>query len=183
MKENKGKEVVDEAASPGAQSQIYPLARDKRKSSPKMLDFGNLPNRRGKKVKHGSSRPEIAKSNLAPSQSSIQIIDFDLFVPADSLAKAIVPPLSKTIAPTLFQPSQRVPLNLLENENFAWERFEKVVTSEDVVVCYNMSLKEFEHSGVHNLFKVLFYLVLFLITHVYFINHNFLIMCRPYQSS
>ena len=66
-------------------------------------------------------------------------------------------------------------MNFLENEDLAWERFEKAMTGEDVAVCYDMSLKEFEHSGVHDLFKVLFYLVLFLITRVYFTNHNFLI--------
>ena len=74
-------------------------------------------------------------------------------------------------------------MNLLENEDLAWERFKKVVTGEDMVVCYDMSLKELEHFGVHDLFKVLFYLVLFLITHVYLTNHNFLITCRPCQSS
>ena len=56
------------------------------------------------------------------------------------------------------------------------------MTGEDVAVCYDMSLKEFEHFSVHDLFKVLFYLVLFLITRVYFTN-NFLITCRPCQSS
>ena len=28
------------------------------------------------------------------------------------------------------------------------------MTDADVMACYNMSLKDFEHSGVHNLFKV-----------------------------
>ena len=48
-------------------------------------------------------------------------------------------------------------MNLLENEDLAWERFQKVVTNEDVAMCYDMSLKEFEHSVVHDLFKVCFY--------------------------
>ena len=52
-------------------------------------------------------------------------------------------------------------MNLLENEDLAWERFEKAVTSEDMTACYDMSLKKFEHSGVHDLYKVLFYLTLF----------------------
>jgi len=46
-------------------------------------------------------------------------------------------------------------MNLLENEDLAWERFEKAVTGEDVAACYDMSLKEFEHSSVHDLFKVM----------------------------
>ena len=48
-----------------------------------------------------------------------------------------------------------VPVNLLENKDLAWERFEKAVTNEDVAMCYDMSLKEFEHSVVHDLFKVI----------------------------
>ena len=38
------------------------------------------------------------------------------------------------------------------------------VTDADVTACYNMSLKDFEHSGVHDLFKVnfLFYFIFFI---------------------
>ena len=52
MKENKGKEVMDEANRPKTQSQLRPSTGDKRKSLSKMLDLGNLPNRREKKAKH-----------------------------------------------------------------------------------------------------------------------------------
>ena len=68
--------------------------------------------------------------------------------------------------PASSQPSQRVPQNLIENEDLAWERFEKVVTNEDVVVCYDMTLKDFEHFGVQDLFKVceLFFFSFFFIS-------------------
>ena len=42
--------------------------------------------------------------------------------------------------PTSSQSSQRVPTNLLESEDLAWERFEKVMTGKDEAVCYDMSL-------------------------------------------
>ena len=45
-------------------------------------------------------------------------------------------------------------MNLVENEDLAWEWFQNVVTDEDVATRYDMSLKEFEHSAVHDLFKV-----------------------------
>ena len=61
---------------------------------------------------------------------------------------------SKTTAPISAQPSRSVPINHDENEDLAWECFQKVVTDEDVVACYDMSLKEFEHFVVHDLFKV-----------------------------
>ena len=71
----------------------------------------------------------------------------DLFEPVR------IPPFV-TIVPTSSQPPQRAPMNLIENEDLAWERFEKAVTDEDVAACYDMSLKEFEHSTVHDIFKV-----------------------------
>ena len=63
-------------------------------------------------------------------------------------------PPSKTV-PASSQPSQQAPMNLLVNEDFAWERFEQAVTDEDVAACYEISLKDFKHSGVHDLFKVI----------------------------
>ena len=147
MKENKGKEVVDEKTRPKAQSQLLPSIGDKRKTLPKTLDLGNLPSRRGKKAKHGSSRLGVVKPSLPTSQPSIQVFDVDSSIPIEVT-------LAKTTAPASSQPPQRVPMNLLENEDLAWERFEKAVNGEDVAACYDMSLKEFEHSSVHDLFKV-----------------------------
>ena len=43
MKENRGKEVVDEESCPETQSQARPSTRDKRKSLSNNLDLGNLP--------------------------------------------------------------------------------------------------------------------------------------------
>ena len=40
------------------------------------------------------------------------------------------------------------------------------MTNADVMACYNMSLKDFEHSGVHDLFKVcklFFFLYIYLV--------------------
>ena len=53
-------------------------------------------------------------------------------------------------------------MNLFENEDLAWERFQKAVIDKDVDVCYDMSLKEFEHSAVHDLFKVFFHYLVFI---------------------
>ena len=62
------------------------------------------------------------------------------------------PPVTK--APSSSLPSQQVPQNLIGNKDLAWERFGIVVIDADVAACYNMSLNDFEHSGVHDLFKV-----------------------------
>ena len=42
------------------------------------------------------------------------------------------------------------------DENYAWRTFKGIVTDNEVNEYYNMSVKEFEHSGIHDLFKVSF---------------------------
>ena len=90
--------------------------------------------------------------------------------------------------PATSQPSPRVPLNIIGNESLAWERFQKAVTDEDINVCYDMSLKDFERSGVHDLFKVIVF-ALSLKIHIYIYIFFFLPLtiysspfCRVCQS-
>ena len=65
MKENKGKEVVDEANRPEAQSRPRPTVEDKRKNLSKAIDLENLPSRhKEKRAKHRSSKPGVVKPGL-----------------------------------------------------------------------------------------------------------------------
>ena len=189
MKENKEKEVVGEEGRPETQAQVRPSTGDKRKPLFKNLDIGNLPSRRGKKAKHVSS--QTTKPNLPPLQPSIKIYDVDSSTPTETTPSKTPP--SKTV-PTTSQPSTHVPTNIIENENLAWERFQKAVTNEDINVCYDMSLKDFEHSGVHNLFKVIafdssleiYILFLFLLYYYYYfftLTIYSSLFCRVCQSS
>ena len=59
------------------------------------------------------------------------------------------------------KPPRSIPMTLLVKEDLAWEKFQQVVNDVDIAVCYDMSLKEFEHSIVHNLFKVPFFFFFF----------------------
>ena len=164
MKENKGKEVVSEGDRPEAQTHIHPpagdnrpevpsrthpFAGDKRKSLPKNLDMGSLPSRRDKRVKHRSSK--VAKPNPSQPHPSVQIVDVDVSTPIETTPSKAPP---RTIASVSSQPPPRVPLNIIENKDLAWERFKEAMKDEDINVCYDMSLKDFEHSGVHDFFKV-----------------------------
>ena len=152
MKENRGKEVVDEGNRPEIQTQARHSAGDKGKSLFKNLDLGNLHSRRGKKAKHGSSPVGVVKSTLPTSQPSIQVFDIDTSTPIE-ITPSKTPP-SKTTAPASSQPSQRISMNLIKSEDLAWGCFEKAVSNEDIAACYDISLKDFEHSGNHDLFKV-----------------------------
>ena len=149
MKENKGKEAVDE----GVRSQPRPPTGEKRKHISSRVDLGDLPSRRGKDKQHTSSRPQAAPQGAKfppPSslESPVQILDPE---PRDPSSRKVA---STIHAPTSSSAPREVPQNLLENEDLSWERFSKAVTDVDVGACYNMSLKDFEHSGVHDLFKV-----------------------------
>ena len=162
MKGNKGKEVVGDGDHLEAQTQIRPSAGDKRKSLPKNLDLGSLPSRRDKRAKHGSSK--VTKPILPQSHPSVQTIDVDVSTLMETIPSKTPP---RTTASVSSQPHLKVPLNIIENEDLAWERFGEAVKDEDINVCYDMSLKDFEHSGVHDLFKVsllssrLYYFVIF----------------------
>ena len=97
MKENKEKEVIGEESRPEAQSQAHPLVGDKKRSLSKNLDLGNLPNRRGKKAKHGSS--QTVKPNLPVSQPSIKIYDVDSSTPIETIPSK-TPPSKMTVLAT-----------------------------------------------------------------------------------
>ena len=131
---------------------IRPSTGDKRKTLSKNLDLENLPSRRSKKTRHGSS--QVVKPNPLSSHQPAQVFDVDSSTPVETTSSQTPP--SKLTLSTLSQPSQKVSSNIIENESLAWERFKNAVTDEDINTCYDMSLKDFEHSGVHDLFKVIF---------------------------
>ena len=145
MKGNKGKEVVGEGDRPEARdarpevpSQIRLSAGEKRKFLPKNMDLGCLPSRRDKRVKHASSK--VTKPNLPQSNPTIQTIDVDVF-PSVETTSSKTPP--RTITSVLSQPPSKVSLNIIENEDLAWECFGEAVKDEDINVYYDMSLKDF----------------------------------------
>ena len=106
MKENKGKEVADEAVGQEV-SQPHPVVGDKRKNLSLGVDLGNLPSRRReKKPKHRSSKPKDVQSTPLVSISEpvdIQILD------DPKLKDPPVHVSSVTKTPSLSQPSQQVP--------------------------------------------------------------------------
>ena len=150
MKENKGKEVVDE----GVKSHPRPPTAKKRKNILFRVDLGDLPSRCGREKKHKSSKSQDIKSPSASNLDyTVQVLALDP-EPKDPPSKKIS---SIVHAPTSSTPSEEVPQHLLGNEDLAWERFSTAVMDVDVGACYNMSLKDFKHSGVHGLFKVSFF--------------------------
>ena len=73
-------------------------------------------------------------------------------------------------------------MNIIENENLVWERFQKAVTDEDINVCYDMSLKDFERSGVHDLFKVIVFCLVIKYIYTYIIIIIIILTLTIYSS-
>ena len=115
----------------------------------KKLDTGNLPSHRGNK------RPKV--DSLMLSTTPVVVLD-----PATSTTFAQLPVFSKVDAclpPFVAEPSNSSPkapppedgpMTLLRSENLAWNRFKQVVRNEDVSICYDMFVKEFKHSMIHD---------------------------------
>ena len=155
MKEKKSKEVMDKAVK----SQSRPPIGKKRKNISSRVDLGDLPSRRGREKKHKSTKSQDVKSPppVSNQESPMQILTLDS-EPKDTPSKKV----SSTVhAPTSSLSSKEVPQHLLGNEDLAWERFTTAMTDVDVAACYNMSLKDFEHSGVHNILKFSFFFFFF----------------------
>ena len=85
--------------------------------------------------------------------------------PAALVAKLVIPKVDASLpCPDVdpSNPSLKAPLSddgamtLLRSENLAWNRFKQVVINKDISVCYDMTVKEFEHSTTHDFFKVTF---------------------------
>ena len=125
-------------------------------------------------MKHSSSK--VVKSKPPQSQPSIQIVDVDSSTPIESTSSKTPPskiPLSKSTTPGSSQPYEKTSTNIIENEDLAWEHFQMAVLDENINICYNMGLKEFEHSGVHDLFKVCSYSFLVLVHLTIFLRLSF----------
>ena len=94
----------------------------------------------------------MVKPKLPQSQPPVHIVDVDSSTPVETTPSKVSPP--RTTAPASSYLPPRVPTNIIENEDLAWEHFGEAMKDEDITACYDMSLKDFEHSGVHDLFKV-----------------------------
>ena len=150
--ENKEKGHVsgDEVVHIEALKPILPISSEKRKTVSKTLDTRNLPSNQGNK------KPKL--ESFTPSKSFV--VKTNPFIPLATSNQPLTPPKANTPLPnaspslnpfTAASPKSH-PLNLLRSEGLAQDRFQHV--DNDVNICYDMSVKEFKRSTIHDLFKV-----------------------------
>ena len=163
MRENKEKTVAsgdEDVAAPTAKVASVQAGKRKSKSISSTVDLDDLPSRRGhKKQKPRPSLPKVPKFVPPTVNLDEPVVDVE---PVQTIhpAPSDPPPAPKTSHKPGSSESSDRPSNLVLDEGYAWRTFKGIVTEHKVNECYNMSVKEFERSGIHDLFKVSFFLVL-----------------------
>ena len=165
MRENKEKIVTsgdeDVAAPPLVQVASVQAGKRKSKTISSDVDLDDLPSRRGPKKQKSSktSLPKVPKFTPSTVNLDEPLVDVEPVQTVHPVQSDPPPQPKASRKPSSSEASDR-PSNLVLDESYAWRTFKGIVTDREVNECYNMSVKEFEHSGVHDLFKVGLSLVL-----------------------
>ena len=161
MRENREKNVTsgdeDATATPIVQKTSVQAGKRKAKPISSAVDLDDLPSRRGpKKQKSKADKaplprvPKFVPPTVNLDESPVDVEPVQTIHPGQGEPT----PQTKTPRkPPSSEPSDR-PSNLVLDESYAWRTFKGIVTDNEVNECYNMSVKEFERSGIHDLFKV-----------------------------
>lgn len=115
------------------------------------VDVKNLPSHRGQKWRKvdSSSRAKapIIELNPSPVENLAVVLPFEVPSSKDpscpNLELSTVPPMSAFYT-------------FLRSKTLAWNKFKTVVNEDDVMACYDISIKEFECFTIHDLFKLFF---------------------------
>ena len=104
--------------------------------------------------------------NLIPIQTTPSVQPKNLAPPADKASHKTHPSAQTKCLP-----------NLVLDKDYAWKTFKGLITDKNVSACYDMSIRDFEHSTIHNLFKV----CSFLLSLFYFLRKfgKFLTLLHP----
>ena len=97
--------------------------------------------------------PKFVPPTVNLDESPVDVEPFQTIHPVQTEP---TPQTKTTRKPRSSEPSDH-PSNLMLDESYAWRTFKGIVTDNEVNECYNMSVKEFERFGIHDLFKVKFY--------------------------
>ena len=127
----------------------------KSKTISSTVDLDDLPSRRGPKKQKSSktSLPKVPKFTPPTVNLDEPLVDVELVQTVHPIQSDPPPQPKASRKPSSSEASDR-PSNLVLDESYAWRTFKGIITDREVNECYNMSVKEFERSGVHDLFKV-----------------------------
>ena len=165
MRENKEKTMTsgdeDVAAPPLVQMASVQAGKRKSKTISSAVDLDDLPRCHGPKKQKSSktSLPKVPKFTPPTMNLDEPLVDVEPVQTVHPVQSDPPPHPKVSRKPSLSEASDR-PSNLVLDESYSWRTFKGIVTNREVNECYNMSVKEFERSRVHGLFKVGLSLVL-----------------------
>ena len=127
------------------------------------MNLCDLPSHRGPKKKKPSKTPLPKVPKFTPPTVDLDNLVINV-VPVQTVppVQTDPPPPAKTSRKTHpLEPSKQPP-NLVLDEGYAWKTFKGIIIDNEVKSCYNMLVRDFEQSAIHDLFKVYkFHLLLF----------------------
>ena len=162
MKENKEKAVTSGDEDVQVQDDTTPLVvqksvvqTGKRKTISSSVNLGDLPSRRGPKKQKPNKNPFPKVPKFTPPTVHLDdpVINMVL-VQTIPLVQTDPPPPTRTSRRTHPSEPFKQPSNLVLDEGYAWRTFKGIITDNEVNSCYNMSVKDFERSAIHVIFKV-----------------------------
>ena len=148
----------DVAASPVVPVTFVYGGKRKYKSISSVVDLDDLPSCRGAKKQKPVKTPIPEVPKFTPQTVNLDDPPVDV-EPVQTVypVQTDLPPFSAKNSrnPSPSDPSD-CPSNLVLDKNYTWRTFKGIVIDNEVNECYNMSVREFERFGIHDLFKVVF---------------------------
>ena len=170
MKENKEKAVTSGVEDVQVQDDTTPsvvqkpaVQTGKRKTISSSVNLGDLPSRQGPKKQKPNKNPLPKVLKFTPPTVDLDDPVINV-VPVQTILPVQTDPPSPSKTSRKTHPSEpfKQPPNLVLDEGYAWRTFKGIITDNGVNSCYNMLVKDFERSAIHDLFKVYkFHLLLF----------------------
>ena len=158
MRENKEKAVTsgdeDVVAPPSVQVASVQAGKRKSKSISSTVDLDDLPSRRGPKKQKSAKTSLLKVPKFVPPTVNLDepLVDVEPVQTVHPIQSDPPPPPKASCKLNSSETSNR-PSNLVLDESYAWRTFKGIVTDREVNECYNMSVKEFERSGIHDFLR------------------------------
>ena len=119
------------------------------------MNLGDLSSCRGSKKPKPSKNPlpkvpKFTSPTVDLDEPMINVVPLQTIPPVQTDP---LPPAKTSCRPHPSEPSKQSP-NLVLDEGYAWRTFKGIIIDNEVNSCYNMSVKDFERSAIHDLFKV-----------------------------
>jgi len=134
------------------------------------MDLGDLPTRRGSKKQKSDKTPppkvpKFPSATVHLDASAMNLVSQTTpYVQTTPLVQPDDPTPLAAKTPHRAHPLEKGkrPPNLVSDEGYAWNMFKGLNTNNEVNSCYNMLVRDFKCSTIHDLFKDVVFIIFLL---------------------